>query len=237
MKSYDDSGIGSISITIDGKLQIFYEPTMLETYFEFFVFNEWVAEIGSHEIIIEVWDNDCDRYGDSLHTSITTSFEVSVNELKEFVLWEVEELRKFIMSSPDCWWSHKNRRSTMLNKIDALQNKINNNEFSCAYSSLLHDIKPKLTGLKMDENGAIWGGLFYQNPWIINPGAQFQFCIQCDQILHHLKILHENPYQTMLYGEIPKPQLGTIYENKILMISSILALMGLIYSKLRNLQF
>nr|MDO8085426.1 hypothetical protein [Candidatus Sigynarchaeum springense] len=33
-------------------------------------------------------------------------------------------------------------------------------DFASAYDKLLHDIKPKLTGLKTDENGVPWG-----TPW------------------------------------------------------------------------
>ncbi|MFX1325653.1 MAG: hypothetical protein ACFE8N_11900 [Promethearchaeota archaeon] len=45
----------------------------------------------------------------------------------------------------------------MSNKLNELQDMISENSFEEAYDKLLHDIKPKLTGLKTDENELPYG--------------------------------------------------------------------------------
>jgi len=57
------------------------------------------------------------------------------------------------------------------------------------YEDLLHDIKPKLTGLKTDENEEPWGNGVFKKPWVICPELQETFQVSCNVILGDLKTL------------------------------------------------
>ncbi len=46
---------------------------------------------------------------------------------------------------------------------------------SAAYDMLLHDLKPKLTGLKTDEHEVPWGKGVFNNPWVTGAALQWQF--------------------------------------------------------------
>jgi len=58
----------------------------------------------------------------------------------------------------------KNQQA-MLNKLAELYDLADNKMYAEAYDKLLHDIKPKLTGLKEDELGNIFGDGTFKNPW------------------------------------------------------------------------
>lgn len=64
-------------------------------------------------------------------------------------------------------------------------------EESCieVYDKVLHDIKPKLTALKEDENGNIFGDGTFKQPWIIDEEYQQIFKIKCNDILENIKVL------------------------------------------------
>jgi len=62
-------------------------------------------------------------------------------------------------------------------------------EYAEAYDKLLHDIKPKLTGLKTNEFEEPWGNGVFKNPWVNCEELQEMFKVECNQILSHLTIL------------------------------------------------
>ncbi len=51
---------------------------------------------------------------------------------------------------------------------------------------MLHDIKPKLTGLKTDENEVPWGNL---GPWIVSEELNDVFKLECNDLLSQIKTL------------------------------------------------
>ena len=57
------------------------------------------------------------------------------------------------------------------------------------YNKLLHDIKPRLTGLKTDENENPWGNGVFINPWVIDKIKQEVFRVECNAILKHIQII------------------------------------------------
>ena len=58
-----------------------------------------------------------------------------------------------------------------------------------AYNKLLHDLKPKLTGLKTDETEHIWGNGVFKNPWIIDSNIQESLRLQCNEIMLEIALI------------------------------------------------
>ena len=97
----------------------------------------------------------------------------------------IDLLIEKIQGSPDeCWRkSASNRKNTMINKLTTLKDMVCLNNLEGAYDKLLHDIKPKLTGLKTDENEEEWGNGVCNNPWVICDDYNLDFQIDCNEIL------------------------------------------------------
>jgi len=115
--------------------------------------------------------------------------ETNIEDLKQFINWEIEQLINKIKSSKcDCWRKPCcNRKKTMVNKLLELQDLFKSDKFDCAFKKLLHDIKPKLTGLKTDQNEEPWANGVFNNPWIICDQLKEEFRIACNNILSHIK--------------------------------------------------
>ncbi len=189
--SGDDQGIGEINIFIDDQLIKSYNPIPTETFFDFNLLNDWIMEIGTHQVKIEVWDADNDRLSDSLLAVVNGTFEITVEEMKEFVIWEFDQLITEIHSSSDEYWRKpaNNRKLAMNNKINELKELISSNDFEDAYDKMFHDVKPKLTGLKTGEYKYPWGNGIFNNPWVIFNDLNEEFRLNCNQILTHIAIL------------------------------------------------
>lgn len=123
-----------------------------------------------------------DEEHNSGETSIATIVEPNIYEL-------IDNLIEKIEGSPDeCWRKPaSNRKYTMINKLTTLKDMVSLNNLEGAYDKLLHDIKPKLTGLKTDENEEEWGNGVFNNPWVICDDYNLDFQIDCNEILSLLK--------------------------------------------------
>ena len=94
-------------------------------------------------------------------------------------------IEKIQASADECWRKPAiNRKSTMINKLNGLINLISESNLEDLYDKVLHDIKPKLTGLKTDENEDPWGNGVFKNPWVICPDLQEEFRLLCNDILN-----------------------------------------------------
>ncbi len=89
----------------------------------------------------------------------------------------IESLIKKINDSLDeCWRKPaNNRKNTMINKLNGLKDLVSDDNLEDVYNKLLHEIKPKLTGLKTDENEEAWGNGVFKNPWVICLDLQDEF--------------------------------------------------------------
>ncbi|MBN2157287.1 MAG: hypothetical protein JW776_14675 [Candidatus Lokiarchaeota archaeon] len=186
-EAYDFSGIGSITMKIDGRQIYYYEPTLSENYFEIILSNEWIMEIGEHVVFIDIQDGDNDRPEDALHSHVTIQFTTTFEDMNDYVLWEIDEFIQEIQASPDELWggSGANRKKAMIHKLMELNTLVINGQYVEAYDKLLHDIKPKLTSLKSDENGVIFGNGIFNNYWYLGDN----FLQNCDNLLIHLQVL------------------------------------------------
>ena len=75
------------------------------------------------------------------------------------------------------------------NKLNELKEIISSNYFNDAYNKLLHDIKPKLTGLKTEENENIWGNGVFNNPWVTCAELQEELRLDCNELMTQILIL------------------------------------------------
>ena len=115
----------------------------------------------------------------------------NLEEIKQEIYGKIDILIGKVENSPDdCWWDPVDqRKSEIINKSIEIKDLIALDEFKKAYNKVLHEIKPKLTGLNTDENEEVWGdGIFY-NAWVICDDLKEEFRIDCNEILTEIKIL------------------------------------------------
>ena len=184
----DLSGFKKTTINIDNDFKVTYSD-FPNNQFNFIIFNYWIMEFGMHNIEIEVWDADEDRLNDSLYSKICGTFDISLEDMKQYVSWEDEQLINEILSSPNVFWREENYKAAMINKLEELKELISENRFEEAYNKLLHDIKPKLTGFKTDEDEIPWGNGIFKIGWVVNDNLQELFRLSCNKMLSDIKIL------------------------------------------------
>lgn len=82
------------------------------------------------------------------------------------------------------------RKRALTNKINDIISMIETEDpafYSEAYDKMLHDIKPKLSGLKTDEKEVPWGNGVFKNPWISSPDNQVALREFCNFLLTDIK--------------------------------------------------
>ena len=101
---------------------------------------------------------------------------------------QIDNLKEVVQSSQDEFWREtaQSRKDVIRGKLTILQELILEENFEDAYDKLLHDIKPKLTGLKTDENKESWGNGIFKNPWVTDGDLQDEFCEKCNTILSQI---------------------------------------------------
>ncbi len=77
-------------------------------------------------------------------------------------------LHDAIKSTSETDWNNPHNSQAMLNKVEELIALAEAGNYAEVYDKLLHDVKPKLTGLKVDENGNTFGDGTFKNQWINN---------------------------------------------------------------------
>jgi len=115
--------------------------------------------------------------------------QLVVQPLKTSVAQQLDQLRSTILQLPATAFDKNTaqRKTALSNQLKDLINLVNTSEYRTTYDTLVHDLKPKLTGLKTDENELPWGNGLLKNPWVIDPTVQSTLRTQCNQILFELK--------------------------------------------------
>lgn len=105
--------------------------------------------------------------------------------------FNIDEFKETIQNSLDDSWKKpaQNRKNTVCNKLTELQQLIIEEQFEEAYDKLLHDIKPKLTGLKQNEHGIPWGNGVYEKAWVTCDELRVTFEEECNLILSQINPL------------------------------------------------
>lgn len=90
------SGIGEIQILVEGEsIEPIYQTQIENTYF-FTLENQWILKNDIYDVEVRVSDADNDRPNDILTTSIFGIFEITLDEMYEYVIWQLEELKNYI---------------------------------------------------------------------------------------------------------------------------------------------
>ncbi|MFW9878909.1 MAG: hypothetical protein ACFFG0_38000 [Candidatus Thorarchaeota archaeon] len=92
----DDLGLSIIEIYIDDVLIHTYFPSPTEDTFNFSFINEWIFDKGVHDIRVIIVDADNDRPDDALSNNFSETFEVTLDEMYEYVIWQLEELKNYV---------------------------------------------------------------------------------------------------------------------------------------------
>ncbi|MFX0086995.1 MAG: hypothetical protein ACFFAU_15160 [Candidatus Hodarchaeota archaeon] len=102
LKACDYSGISEFQIYVDGILIEPQSMTQIGNYYSFVLNNEWILLYGIHGIEIFVTDADSDRAFDNLTSSISGMFEISLDQMYEYVDWQIAVLKDFIEENTHC---------------------------------------------------------------------------------------------------------------------------------------
>ncbi|MFX1286405.1 MAG: hypothetical protein ACFFB5_22410 [Promethearchaeota archaeon] len=86
---------------------------------------------------------------------------------------EIEQLKEKIQNTPNSCWRKPSRirKAIIIRKLTKIEQLILDENFEEAYEKFLHDIKPKLTGLKTDNNEESWSKNKFSEFW-----SKRQFC-------------------------------------------------------------
>ena len=110
------------------------------------------------------------------------------NTVEHNAISMIDALIEKILDSPiECWKNQANQtKNAIINKLTSLKELIRQENFDGAYDKMLHDIKPKLTGLKTDENEEPWGNGTFKQAWVLCEGLREIFRVDCNNILNNL---------------------------------------------------
>jgi hypothetical protein len=92
----DDEGLSNVEVFVDDNLIHIDSSSSYETVFDFSFPNDWIWEPGIHSIQIDITDADNDRISDSLSNTILGQFEVTLDEMYQYVMWLCEEINNYI---------------------------------------------------------------------------------------------------------------------------------------------
>lgn len=147
------------------------------------------ALLGSHTIEVIATDLDTDRPNDQLSSSLTN--EVIIGGSSIVILQKLEQLNVTIMQLENSAFDKNptQQKNALSNKIQEIIEAVLSEEYEAAYEAILRDLKPKLTGLKTDENEIPWGNGTFKNPWIIDITAQELFRDLCNLLLYEIHLL------------------------------------------------
>ena len=101
---------------------------------------------------------------------------------------KIDELIEKVIESPEnCWRKPApNKKNAIINKLTSLQVLIEQELLEEAYIKMLHDIKPKLTALKTNENEEPWGNGAFKQAWVVCEDFRDVFRVDCNIILNEL---------------------------------------------------
>nr|MDO8110286.1 hypothetical protein [Candidatus Sigynarchaeota archaeon] len=128
-----------------------------------------VDKSGTWNITARIFNADLDRGSiDQEFNEKIEYFNITDSFTKEMILDTIKRGILKIQSSEDQQWRQpgENRKRVMQSKFEELYQLVSAecDNYNQAYEKLLHDIKPKLTGLKTDENENPWGNGMFSNP-------------------------------------------------------------------------
>jgi hypothetical protein len=139
----------------------------------------WVIDLSAQEIL----RNQCNK--------ILTELKLIVTLREKMITEKLGALNATIMHLNNTAFDRNpaQRKAALSDEIQDVIIMVKAKNYCGAYEKLLHDIKPKLTGLKIDENKIPWCKGVFKNPWVIDFNAQKLLRDQCDQLLSELRLM------------------------------------------------
>jgi len=107
-------------------------------------------------------------------------------------LTTINDLIDYIQNLPDECWEIAENKHAMIDMLLEIKVDISLGHLEEAYDKLLHDVKPKLTGLKTDENEEAWGNGVFIKPWIVIEELIDVFILSCNDLLSQINTLITN---------------------------------------------
>ena len=101
----DDMGLSLIEIYVDGELVHSYLPSPSQTSFNFELVNDWIWEVPeeyytngfmTHDIRVRIVDADEDRTDDELVAEVLETFDVTLEEMYNYVIYLAGEVNNYI---------------------------------------------------------------------------------------------------------------------------------------------
>ena len=148
-------------------------------------------------------EKNLDKVGFEIEGKIISISDTIEDPAIENLIKDIDLLKQKISeSSEDCWRKPKSiRKFIIIKKLDVIQGIIGDGNYEEAYDKTLYDIKPKLSGLKTDENEESWGKGVFKKPWVICDDLKAEFRLDCNNILSQIRSLFE-PVQDITPPEI-----------------------------------
>jgi hypothetical protein len=111
---------------------------------------------------------------------------------------EIDQLIDMIEESSKKDWKRPGwlRKYIMIRKVTRVKAMVDDGNFTDAYDKMLHNIKPKLTGLKTDENEDPWTQnncrfrWWWWRSWVKSSELKEEFRLKCNRIM---TMLNEGP--------------------------------------------
>jgi hypothetical protein len=140
LSAIDYSGIAGFNIIINEEI---ITPISVEENNNDFVFvlkNQWFFECSSNNVEIQAIDADNDREDDALSSSIFGTFEISIDDMYQYVICKIEELKNYITSNIESYF--KNCLNHKLSLVqDNLKDALYSFEEGEVMNGLVHDLK------------------------------------------------------------------------------------------------
>lgn len=175
----DQSGIEMTTPPdVDGMPVLDYTVSVVGTSWTISFENEWTNSPGTHVVSVLVSDLDNDWIGDQSSAFVTVLFTITSGD----PFMEQMDILEQALSMATSW-----RNPVLAAEINAKIAEVislhESGDIAGAHDKLLHDVKPKLTGLKIDENGDEWGNGVFKNAWITSLLERSTFSTLVDSIL------------------------------------------------------
>ena len=121
----------------------------------------------------------------------TSSIVIKIISPQENLIAEIDAIIAAIQSSSDADWRCPaiNHKCAMIEKLEEVKGLVVAGNYAEAYDKLLHDVKPKLIGLKTDENEIPWSNGVFPNSWVTSPALQQAFKDLINPVLREIKSL------------------------------------------------
>ena len=117
--------------------------------------------------------------------------ELTIPSVEESITEKLELLIAAIMQLEDSVFDKNpsQRKNALRDKIIEVIDMVAFEDYSSADDKVLHDLKPKLTGLKTDEDEISWGNGVFKKPWVTDADAQEGLRKQCNAILYEINLI------------------------------------------------